>query len=96
MDTQFNLDALCSLFKDKARTTIGLLDTGDFPYNVYGELKSGFHYNTVVSGKPVLFVENVSVANINSLAYYRIRDINPEINFGIIDFEVSISRYPRQ
>jgi len=96
MDSKFNLVAMNSLFKDRARTLIPVFEANEFPYNVYGELKSGiYNYTTMASGRSEAFLESSLISSFNPILINRVLDANPNIFFGVIEFELSSQRYPR-
>jgi hypothetical protein len=95
-DSEANLTAVCSLFKDHEKTVIPFFIETDYPYNVFGAFKSGvYNYTALASGKNHMFVDNVSVSKVNSALYSQVRAVNPKVFLGIIDFELSMVRYPR-
>lgn len=95
-DSKFNLNAINSIFKDRVRTVISVLEVGEFPFNVYGELKTGFYnYETLTYNKDGVFVDTCSVNQLNPILLNRLYEANPNIFFGIMEFQVSTERYPR-
>jgi len=94
-DSKFNLSAINSIFKDRARTTIPVLEASEFPFNVYGELKSGYNYNTLTSGRAEAFLEASFINKTSPIVLNRLYEANPNIFLGIIEFQLSSQRYPR-
>lgn len=102
-DSQFLMDAVGSLFKDRARSRVPLLDIVDMPFNNLGGYRSGiaYNYNTFSTGRMQgnnsLFVRNVSFSKFtarNALAS-ELKDLNASIYFGFIDFDLSMIRITR-
>lgn len=100
-DSQFKLDAVNSILKDKVRDYIPLLDDADMPLNNYGGLRQPFNYSGVSVGKvnqnKAVFIDRVDCSkfNVRSQDFTQLTQINPEIHVGIVDFEVSQPRWPR-
>ncbi len=96
-DSQYNLDAVCSLFRDRNYDNFPLINSNYNPFNVLGSFKSGipFNYDTVTSGKDYCMIDAVSVSKIPSVRD-RENNINPGSYYGIIDFEVIKFREPRK
>ena len=96
-DSQYTLDAVCSLFRDRNYDNVPLIDPTYNPFNVLGSFKSGvaFNYNNITSGKDYCMIDRVSVSKI---AGVRDREniINPGSYYGLIDFELVKFRQPRQ
>jgi hypothetical protein len=98
-DSQYTLDAVCSIFRDQARSYVTLLGTGDMPFNSLGDYKSGTPYNYTGLIKPIdsegrfLHVEEVSVAKFSRDINLKIDNVNPDVFNGVIDFELSKPRY---
>jgi len=95
-DSQYSLDAVCSLFRDRNYDNLPLIDSNYNPFNVFGSFKSGiaFNYNTVTSGKDYCIIDSVSVSKIPSVRD-RENNINPGSYYGLIDFEIIKLRQPR-
>ena len=99
-DNQFTLDAVCSIFRDKARQHFTLFGTGDMPYNTLGDFKSGTPYSytgTMInkSENNFIFIENVGVSKFSRDVNIKVNNLNPDVFNGVIDFEVTKPRYPR-
>src|SRR6056300_284387 len=94
-DSLFSLDAVNSIFLDRIRTCVTVLEESDFPFNAWGGLISDYNYNGLVSSKPsssLAFIEDVTVSPINST---RVQTNNTEIFASIIDLDISKHRYAR-
>jgi hypothetical protein len=102
MDSQFGIDAVTSIFKDRARTLIPLVESAEMPFNNFGGYTSGtYNYKTLTAGKTAfsqyIYLDKVFVSkfNINSLLVSELKKINPEVYPAILDFEIETFRYPR-
>ena len=101
-DSQYLLDAAASIFRDKARTFVTILETTDMPFNSLGGFKNSVQYNYtgVILGKTsenqYVFIENVTVSKFSRDINLKIDNLNPDIFNGVIDFEISKPRYPRK
>jgi len=95
-DTIYNLDAVISIFRDKARTYIPLVNISESPYNSLNSINNGYYsYNSFCTGKigtiNSFFIDSVSVSKIPNFD----NKLNPDIFAGFIDFTISNIRYPR-
>lgn len=100
-DSQFAIDGVNSIFKDKARTLIPLL-TGinEMPFNNYGGYANGiYNYNVLTTGKTYqsnsLWVDNVDVSSLPGTAYAEIRKLNPFVFVSIVDLTICNYKNPR-
>tara|TARA_B110000196_G_scaffold260495_1_gene231799 strand:+ start:457 stop:1371 length:915 start_codon:yes stop_codon:yes gene_type:complete len=100
-DNQFNLDAVCSIMRDKVRTFFTLFGTGDMPYNTLGDYKNGVPWS--YTGKKAsyeensyIFIENVGISKFSRDVNVKVNNLNPDVFNGVIDFEVTKPRYPRK
>lgn len=96
-DSQYMLDAIFSIFRDRNYDLVYLINESDNPFNVYGSFKDNipFNYNNLVAGKDYCTIEKVTVNKIPSMRN-REYNLNPSIYYGIIDFELMKFRNPRQ
>jgi hypothetical protein len=98
-DSQFDLDGVGSIFRDKVRTHIAMLKASENPFNVFGGYKShtNYNYTGVTNGKNVidrLYINEVAVSKTDRFSS-EVSNNNPDIFFGMIDFEAVSYRYPR-
>ena len=96
-DSQFNLDAVCSIFKDQSKNLVKILPDDKYPLNAVGGLKSGvYNYTGLVNGiSDEVYVNNVEVSRF-SLGYMEnLNNTNPDVFKAIIDFELEGYRFPR-
>lgn len=99
-DNQFNLDAVCSLFRDKSRRNFYLFKENEYPFNYIGSLRSGtsFNYDTLVASKKVgggdgAAIKDVRVSRFgNQSAEYNALTAN--IYSAAIDFQIMKMRVP--
>lgn len=101
-DSQYMLDAVCSIFRDKTRTLVTLLEDYEMPYNALGGYKNAVKYNYtgIITGKPsenqYISVQEVTVSKFNRDVNFKINNLNPGVFNGVIDFEISKPRYARR
>ena len=96
-DSQFDLDATCSIFKDQSKNSIKVLPDDKYPFNALGGLKSGvYNYTGLVDGiSDDVYIHNVEVSRF-SLGYMEnLNNTNPDVFKAIIDFELEGYRFPR-
>lgn len=99
-DSQFNLDAISSIFRDMENTFIPLIEENEMPFNNIGDFKNNivYNYDTLTANKPEtgqMFLDNVAVSKIGGLSFAQKTNLNPNVFSMIIDFELSNLRYPR-
>ena len=98
--SQFELDAVGSIFRDTQKTLVPLFEESEMPFNSFGGYKDGdqFNFTDDTSSKGSTnscFIEEVFVSNLERGVQSRIRDLNPDIFTNIIDFELTKFRFPR-
>ncbi len=97
-DSQFQLDAVLGILRDRTRDYVPLLTQSEFPYNSLGYIKNyPYNYSTLTANKVLngqaAFVEDVFIAKFDQNAFGEsVKDLNPNVYVGIIDFEVSKPR----
>jgi hypothetical protein len=100
-DSQFNADAVGSIFKDKTRTIVPLLTTAaEMPFNVFGDYSNGvYNYKALTTGRHTMtdsfWIEHVDVSNLPGSAYSEIRKLNPHVFVKLIDIFLESVRNPR-
>jgi hypothetical protein len=101
-DTQFLLDAACSILRDAARSSVALIPVGEMPFNHFG-YTSGYNYSKLIENKlsstDCLWINrvNVSAFNLNhSTVLSDLQTLNLKIFASIVDFEIDSIRFPRQ
>jgi len=96
-DSQYSLDAVCSLFRDRNYDLFYLMNQSDNPFNVFGSFKDNvpFNYNTKTSTKDYCIIDKISISRIPSVRD-RENNLNPGLFYGIVDFEIIKFRDPRR
>ena len=101
-DNQFHTDAVCSIFRDKARTFMCLFGENEMPYNTLGGFKNSqqFDYTGSIKGKVSassgVYIDNVWVSRFDRNIPSDMKNMNSEVYPAFIDFELSKVRLPRQ
>lgn len=105
-DSQFNLDAVCSIIKDKARTIIPLIESNKYPFNTLGGFKDGlwnyagvsvYNYNELSADSAEnLYIKDVHVSQFNVNYIAEMKNANPNVFSAIIDLDLENPRHPRQ
>ena len=99
-DSQFEIDAIGSLFRDQEKTLVPIFEESDMPFNQFGYYRNDVQYNYtgVTDGKnesQQFFLEEVNVSRFNRVLENEVRKFNPNVYSTIIDFELSKIRFPR-
>lgn len=96
-DQGHDLDGTISLFRDLRDSNIAFFSGAQYPFNEYGDLKSGsYNYLDLVNqnqDQRMLFLEKVTSSKIINVSERR---NFPNIKFGILDFYLSEPRFPKQ
>ena len=99
-DSQFDIDAIGSLFRDQRQRNIALLEASEMPFNQFGYYRSGqYNYTGVIDGKndsQQIFLNDVNISRFDRVLENEVRKFNPNVYSTLIDFELSKFRYPRQ
>ena len=100
-DSQFEIDAIGSLFRDQIHSNIGLFTAAEMPFNQYGYYRNDvlYNYTGVVNGKgdaDLMFLEDVNVSRFDKVLENEVRKFNPNVYSTLIDFEINKARFPRQ
>ena len=100
-DSQFEIDAIGSLFRDQEKTYVPIFEAEEMPFNQFGYYKNDLQYNYtgVTAGKSEnqhFFLEEVNVSRFDRVLENEVRKFNPNVFSTIIDFEISKVRSPRQ
>jgi len=100
-DSQFTLDAICSIFRDRGNDSFYLFDANEFPFNYVGSYNNDQVFNYVNSfsgvnlgGPKGAYIKNVVVAKYGAGSLNDYRSMNANIYAGIIDFEIENIRLP--
>lgn len=100
-DSQFKLDAVASIFRDRGKTFVGLIDEASMPFNSLGDFNNSaqpYNYHTLVQNiKEIdsVFIENVFISKVSGLSFTQKANVNPDVFSMIIDFELQAIRVPR-
>lgn len=93
----FSLDGLISILSDSARKVFPILSPDDFPFNYYGDFKTGnnFNYINLCKSQPqsnLVYINTVTVSKLDEIDNSK---INKKCVAALIDFELSSIRNPR-
>ena len=99
-DSQFDIDAIGSLFRDLKTTNISIFEASEMPFNQFGYYKNDVQYNyTGVTAtkdeSKSIFLEDVNVARFDRVLENEVRKFNPNVYSTLIDFELNKVRFPR-
>jgi len=95
-ETPYQLDGVLSLFADTNNETVAHIPFTGAPYTELGDLKGGvYNYETLAASSSELpfYIEKVRTSRITDKAR---KSIENNLYIGLLDFEVSKVRYPRQ
>ena len=100
-DSQFDIDAIGSLFRDQVKTEIALFEESDMPFNAFGYFRTNneFNYTDIASTKGYanrMFIEEVNVSRFDRVLENEVRKFNTNVYSTLIDFELSNVRLPRE
>lgn len=99
-DSQFEIDAIGSLFRDQEKTYVPIFEESEMPFNQYGYYRNNIQYNYtgVTNGKnesQKMFLEEVNVSRFDRVLENEVRKFNPNVYSTLIDFEINKVRMPR-
>ena len=99
-DSQFEVDAIGSIFRDERMTNIALFEESDMPFNSLGGYRDNVQYNYTGTANAKhdsqqMFLEDVNVSRFDRTLENEVRKFNPNVYSTIIDFEVNKIRFPR-
>jgi hypothetical protein len=100
-DSQFKLDAVASIFRDRAKTQIPLISEARMPFNSLGDftnISTPYYYTSLAQGTPQnssIFLDKVFISKIGGLSFSQKANANPDVLSMIIDFELNELRWPR-
>ncbi len=99
-DSQFEIDAIGSLFRDQRYRNIAIFEASEMPFDQYGYYRnSQYNYTTVTAGKTdaqQMYLEDVNISRFDRVLENEVRKFNPNVYSNFIDFEVNMLRFPRQ
>tara|TARA_B100000902_G_C27257847_1_gene888949 strand:+ start:626 stop:1489 length:864 start_codon:yes stop_codon:yes gene_type:complete len=98
-DSQFEIDAIGSLFRDQVRKYFSLFEASEMPFDQFGYYRNGtqYNYDTVLAGKNAgqkCFLEEVNISRFDRVLENEVRKFNPNVYSTLIDFEISKVRNP--
>jgi len=93
----FSLDGLISILSDSARKVFPVVGPEDFPFNYFGDFKTGnnFNYKNLCAIQPqsnLVYIDRVTVSKLDEIDNAK---INKKCVGALIDFELSDVRNPR-
>ncbi len=96
-DSQFNLDAVCSIIRDGCKKYIPLISGYEMPFNSYGGYKSGnYNYTGLVANKNLgaqgAYIRDVTINRFNERVKADINSFNPTIYPAFFDVEIEKAR----
>ena len=99
-DSQFDIDAIGSLFRDQEKTYVPIFEESEMPFNQYGYYRDNTQYNYtgITNGKgpsQKMFLEEVNVSRFDRVLENEVRKFNPNVYSTLIDFEINKVRMPR-
>lgn len=100
-DSQFNVDAVGSIVRDRTYGNIPLINLNEMPLNIYGGFKNtNYSYTALTSGKTsssMLYIKKVNISKISrsAIIFNEIKALNPNIYISLVDIEVEAYRTPR-
>jgi hypothetical protein len=100
-DSQFKMDAVASIFRDRAKTIIPLIEEARMPFNSLGDyvnVAAPYSYTALAQGtaqNSSIFLDKVFVSKIGGLSFAQKSNSNPDVFSMFIDFELNEFRHPR-
>ena len=100
-DSQYEVDAIGSIFRDTQKEYIPLLTEAEQPFNALGGYRDNVQYNyTGITDckdeSQKAFLDEVNISRFDRTLENEVRKFNPNVYSSIIDFEISKVRFPRQ
>lgn len=100
-DDYFKLTAAQNILRSAVRTQIALFEPSEIPYNAINSLKSGYYNYTGVAYNKIneqnfMFIENATTPRIVQQFTSSIDDLNRDVFFNFVDFELSYFCNPRE
>ena len=94
----FSLDGLISILSDSARKVFPVLSPNDFPFNYFGDFKTGNNFNYINLCKNQLpynfvYIDRVTVSKLDEIDNSK---INKKCVAALVDFELFNIRNPRK
>ena len=100
-DSQYEVDAIGSIFRDTQKEYIPLLTEAEQPFNAFGGYRDNVQYNYtgLTNSKDEsqkAFLDDVNISRFDRTLENEVRKFNPNVYSSIIDFEITKVRFPRQ
>tara|TARA_Y100000034_G_scaffold134201_1_gene201940 strand:- start:177 stop:1043 length:867 start_codon:yes stop_codon:yes gene_type:complete len=100
-DSQYEVDAIGSIFRDTQKEYMPLLTEAEQPFNALGGYRDNVQYNyTGITDckdeSQKAFLDEVNISRFDRTLENEVRKFNPNVYSTIIDFEISKVRFPRQ
>jgi hypothetical protein len=94
----FSLDGVISILSDSARKVFPVLSPESFPFNYFGDFKSGNNFNYINLCKnqlpsTLVYIDRVTVSKLDEIDNAK---INKKCVAALVDFELSDVRNPRK
>jgi hypothetical protein len=94
----FSLDGLISILSDSARKVFPVLSPNDFPFNYFGDFKTGNNFNYInvcknQSPYNFVYIDRVTVSKLDEIDNSK---INKKCVAALVDFELFNIRTPRK
>jgi hypothetical protein len=98
-DSQFEIDAIGSLFRDERHNYVSLFEGSEMPFNQFGYYRNDVQYNyTGVTNSKTesskFFLEDINISRFDRVLENEVRKFNPNVYSTLIDFEISKVRNP--
>ncbi len=93
----FSLDGVISILNDSARKVFSVFNPDDFPFNYFGDFKTGnsFNYINLCKNQPQSSLVHIDRVTISKLDEIDNAKINKKCIAALVDFELSDIRNPR-
>lgn len=98
-ESLYQLDGMLSIFADSFNECFSLVPMTKHPLGEFGAIKTGlyptgYNYNVVSTqyNSNRLFISHVETSKIRDNV---LRELNPTLHIGFLDFEIKAFRYPR-
>ena len=98
-ETLYQLDGLLSIFADSYNEVFSIVPMTKHPLGEFGEIKTGLYptgYDYSVINKQysdqTLFIDHVVTSKIRDSV---LKELNPTLHIGFLDFNIKTYRYPR-
>lgn len=101
-DSQFNLDAVSAIIRDKVETYVPLISSNNMPFNNLGGAVGGYYnylerVNHATTNPFDLFISKVDVSRFNSYTVNiaNMTELNSDVFSALIDVDLESVRQPR-